>query len=51
MGGVMNKFAVSVFLVGLFLCADLGAAIPGEKKTQLSLGLNVVVLSASYGSE
>jgi len=47
----MNKFVVNVFLIGLFLCAGLGAAIPEEKKTQLSLGLNIVMLSESYGSD
>jgi hypothetical protein len=41
----VKKVVLSLFLAGLFLSANLGAAVPGEKKTQISLGLNVLMLS------
>ena len=47
----MKEIALSLFLAGLFLSADLGAAVPGEKKTQISLGLNVLTLSETRGSD
>ena len=47
----MKKVALSLFLAGLFLSADLGAAVQGEKKTQISLGLNVLMLSETRGSD
>ena len=42
---------LSLFLACLFLSIDLGAASPAEKKTQISLGLNVLMLSDTYSSD
>src|SRR4030067_1018234 len=48
-GGKM--IALCLFLACLFLSIDLGAASPAEKKTQISLGLNVLMLSDTYSSD
>jgi len=47
----VKKVALSLFLAGLFFSADLGAAVPGEKKTQIGLGMNVLMLSETYGND
>lgn len=47
----MKKIVLSLFLVGLFLSAGLDVAFPAEKKTQISLGLNVLMLSDTYSSD
>ena len=47
----MKKTALLLFLAGLFASAGPASAVPAEKKVQLSLGLNVVMLSESYGND
>jgi hypothetical protein len=47
----MKKTALLLFLAGLFAGAGPASAVPAEKKVQISLGLNVVLLSESYGSD
>ena len=47
----MKKVVLSLFFASLFLCAGLGAAVPGEKNAQISLGLNILMLSDTHGSD
>jgi hypothetical protein len=47
----MKKLAPSLFFAGLFLCAGIGAAAPGEKNAQISLGPSVLMLSETHGSD
>jgi len=47
----MKKVALSLFFASLFLCAGLFAAVPGEKNAQISLGINVLMLSETHGSD
>ncbi len=46
----MNKIVLVLLVAGLFLSAGLGAAVPGEKTTQISLGVSALVLSETYSS-
>ncbi|MCK7478225.1 MAG: hypothetical protein M0C28_13075 [Candidatus Moduliflexus flocculans] len=47
----MKKTALVLFLAGLFASAGPASAFPAEKKVQISLGLNVAMLSESYGND
>jgi hypothetical protein len=47
----MKKIALSLFFASLFLCAGLGAAVPGEKNAQISLAMNVLMLSETHGGD
>ncbi len=44
----MKKTVLGLLVAGLFLSAGLGAAVPGEKTTQISLGVSALVLSETY---
>jgi hypothetical protein len=46
----MKKTVLSFLAAGLFLSAGLGAAVPGEKPTQISLGVSAMFLSETYSS-
>lgn len=46
----MKKAVLGLLVAGLFLSAGLGAAVPGEKKTQISLGVSALVLSETYSN-
>jgi len=47
----MNKAVLSLLPAILSLSIGLGAAVPAQKRTQISLGLNVLVLSETFTSD